>query len=390
MRHPLRGILIATAMAAAAYIMRDNEGIKGIGAIGELIHGCVTGRFADCDTSFPGRMPFLAVSMAFDRLEPTAAATAEKLVPGPKSLESKVAIVTGPTRGLGLETAKVLLEHGAYVIFAARNLAKAEAVIAALPRNSGNRAKALHLELSDTSSVRKFASEFLALNLPLHILVNNGAIMIPGANHLVSKQGHEMHFAVNHLAHFALTKLLEPRLLESGTVDSPSRVLYLTTSGIELWNGPDKDGGLEMQVPPPLITAEGYNDFAALFMYCRSNVLKVFTAMEQQERWAKDGRAIAMAVHPGLIVTGLLDGAGPIRAAFYEWPFIHAQKSIGQGAAVLIHAALADEVAGEVRTNGTFYYVNSAPETPGKIGGHPEWFTPELAKESWKRTEALL
>ena len=96
-----------------------------------------------------------------------------------------------------------------------------------------------------------------------------------------------------------------------------------------------------------------------------------------------------MAVHPGLIVTGLLDGAGPIRSAFYEWPFIHAQKSIGQGAAVLIHAALADEVVGEVK-NGTFYYVNSAPETPGKIGGHKEWFSAELAKESWELTEALL
>ena len=385
----IRSIIIAAAMAAAAYFLRDNEGIKGIGAVGELIHGCVTGRFNDCDTSFPGRMPFLAVSMAFDRLEPTAADTADKLAPGPTSLASKVAIVTGATRGLGLETAKVLLEHGAHVIFAARNLAKAEAVIAALPKHSG-KATVLHLELSDTASVRKFANDFMELKIPLHILVNNGALMIPGAKELVSKQKHEMHFAVNHLAHFALTKLLEPKLLESGTLESPSRVLYVTTSGIELWNGPDKGGGLKMQVPPAPITAEKYNDFDAFFMYCRSNVLKVFTAMTQQERWAKDGRAIAMAVHPGLIVTGLLDGAGPIRGAFYDWPFIHAQKSIGQGAAVLIHAALADEVVGEVRTNGTYYYVNSAPETPGKIGGHMEWFTPELARESWERTEALL
>ena len=38
----------------------------------------------------------------------------------------------------------------------------------------------------------------------------------------------------------------------------------------------------------------------------------------------------------------------------------------GQGAAVLIHAARADEVVGEVRTNGTVYYGNTAPEPPGK------------------------
>ena len=71
-------------------------------------------------------------------------------------------------------------------------------------------------------------------------------------------------------------------------------------------------------------------------------------------------------------------------------PLGSAGPSWMRGAAVLIHAALADGVVGEVRTNGTYYYVNSAPETPGKIGGHMEWFTPELARESWERTEALL
>ena len=68
---------------------------------------------------------------------------------------------------------------------------------------------------------------------------------------------------------------------------------------------------------------------------------------------------------------------------------IHAQKSIGQGTAPIIHAALAAEVVREVR-NGEFYYVNSAPETPGWIGGHPEWFSPELATEAWELTEAML
>ena len=72
---------------------------------------------------------------------------------------------------------------------------------------------------------------------------------MPGVNKKRSKQGHELQFAVNHLGHFRLTQLLEENILSSNTVENPGRVLYLTSSGIEFWNGPGKDG-LKAQIPP--------------------------------------------------------------------------------------------------------------------------------------------
>ena len=100
------------------------------------------------------------------------------------------------------------------------------------------KATVLELDLSDLRSVESFAAEFKKLELPLHILVNNAGIMMPGFEKKRGAQGHELQFSVNHLGHFHLTSLLEEKILASNTVGNPGRVLYLTSSGLEFWNGP--------------------------------------------------------------------------------------------------------------------------------------------------------
>ena len=108
----------------------------------------------------------------------------------------------------------------------------------------------LELEVSDLDSVESFVKEFKALNLPLHALINNVAVMMRGHGvQQFSKQGHELHFAVNHLAHFHLTSLLEDKLLSSGTKTNPGRAIYITTLGLEFRRGADDDGHLSRQIP---------------------------------------------------------------------------------------------------------------------------------------------
>src|SRR5262249_62081645 len=80
----------------------------------------------------------------------------------------------------------------------------------------------------DFSSVRRFADEILESGKPLHILINNAAIMAcPLAR---SPEGFESQFATNHLGHFLLAGRLAATL-QSG---APSRVVALTSLGHRL------------------------------------------------------------------------------------------------------------------------------------------------------------
>ena len=71
-------------------------------------------------------------------------------------------MVSGGNTGIGQETVKALLGHNAKVYLAARSAAKANAAIAELKQQTGKEAIFLQLDLSDMSSVRKSATEFLS------------------------------------------------------------------------------------------------------------------------------------------------------------------------------------------------------------------------------------
>lgn len=78
----------------------------------------------------------------------------------------------GGTGGIGLETARVLAMRGAHVIIAARNTkAGNEAKEMIRQMNPNARVDFLQLDVSSIKSVRSFAHQFLALNVPLNILM---------------------------------------------------------------------------------------------------------------------------------------------------------------------------------------------------------------------------
>mmetsp|Transcript_8046 Transcript_8046/g.16250 ORF Transcript_8046/g.16250 Transcript_8046/m.16250 type:complete len:160 (-) Transcript_8046:404-883(-) len=151
--------------------------------------------------------------MVLDKFKPTAMSIADRLAQGKQSLEGKVAIVTGASAGVGQETARVLLAHGCHVIFAVRNVDKGEKVLQRFVEANtvSGKGAVLEMDLSDLRSVESFVAEFKRLELPLHILINNARIMMPGLQKKKSVQGHELQFAVNHLGHFHLTSLLEEK-----------------------------------------------------------------------------------------------------------------------------------------------------------------------------------
>lgn len=78
----------------------------------------------------------------------------------------------GGSAGIGLETARVLALRNACVVIAARNMDSAnEAKNLILENNKSARVHVLKLDLASFKSIKAFADSFIALDLPLNILM---------------------------------------------------------------------------------------------------------------------------------------------------------------------------------------------------------------------------
>src|SRR3981189_1764953 len=151
--------------------------------------------------------------------------TADEVLGG-LDLSGKTIVVTGSSAGLGSETARAMAAAGAEIVMAARDPDK-NARIAARIRAAQPDAKLrlVTMDLADMASVRQAAAEIQAAHPKIHALINNAGIM--GGPYIVTKDGLELHFAINHVGHFLLTGLLVPALRAAGS----SRVVILTSAG---------------------------------------------------------------------------------------------------------------------------------------------------------------
>ncbi|TDL27093.1 NAD-binding protein [Rickenella mellea] len=144
-------------------------------------------------------------------------------------LTGKVVIVTGGNTGIGKETVKALLQHNAKVYMASRSKAKAEEAIADLKKDTGKEAIFLQLDLASLDAVKKAAEEYTNKESRLHILFNNGGVMIPPVKE-VTVDGYDLQFGTNVLGHFYFTKLLLPTLLETAKDTPDGKVRVVNTS----------------------------------------------------------------------------------------------------------------------------------------------------------------
>ncbi|KAJ7769686.1 hypothetical protein DFH07DRAFT_282015 [Mycena maculata] len=210
------------------------------------------------------------------------------------NLAGQVVIVTGGNSGLGKETVRALLQHDAKVYMACRSRTKAEAVISELKTLTGKEAVFLALDLADLASVKAAAHEFLSKETRLHILYNNGGIMVPPIE-LVTSEGYDLTFATNVLGHFYLTKLLLPALVDSAAVDpSTGRIVnltsvvhYIAVINFEAF----KDGPARRKMSP----ADHYS---------QSKWANAVFSAELARRYGNDG-IISIAVNPGNIKTDM-------------------------------------------------------------------------------------
>jgi len=151
---------------------------------------------------------------------------------GCAELKQFTTIITGPTTGIGAATTIALAAVGGRVVLAARSQQKAEAlmseIVASVP-DAGPMAW-IELDLSSLESVEAFADKFAVASDAggwplLKCVVCNAGMFNMAGKFRASADGFEETFAVNHLGHFLLTKLLMPRLVAA----APSRVVLVSS-----------------------------------------------------------------------------------------------------------------------------------------------------------------
>jgi len=93
-------------------------------------------------------------------------------------LHGKVAIVTGASTGLGLETARAVASAGAHVVLAGRDATRVDAAMTTVREQVPDAELEVGmLDLTSLASVRGFATWYSATHSRLHLLINNAGVM---------------------------------------------------------------------------------------------------------------------------------------------------------------------------------------------------------------------
>ena len=300
--------------------------------------------------------------------------TADEVAAG-LDLSGRRAIVTGAASGIGIETARVLAAHGAAVTLAVRNVPAGEQAAAQIRgTDPGATVEVRPLELADPASVAAFVA---AWDGPLDILVNNAGVMaVP--ERTLTDAGHELHFATNHLGHFALATGLHGALARSGD----ARVVSLSSTAHVM---------CPMLFDDPTFAFVAYTPFLG---YGQSKTANVLFAVEADARWQRDGIRVN-AVMPGGIATNLQRHVDPevMAQARREAGASAQMKTIAQGAATSVLAAASPLLDGI----GARYLedcheaslVASRAQSDGRHGVAPYALDPANARRLWELSETI-
>ena len=254
-----------------------------------------------------------------------------------KSMNNKVCLVTGATNGIGFATATALAAQGATVIVHGRNRTKGEHVVQEIMRTTGNEAvRFVQADFASLAQVRTLASELNAQLPRLDVLVNNAALT--SAERKLTVDGHELIFAVNHLAPFLLTHLL----LDKMKASTPARIVVVSSAGhriakldLDDLTNERKSGGMTV--------------------YGNSKLGNILFARALS--WRLNGSGVTInALHPGGVRTNLGDNGGTwLKVMLKVLSF--AAVPPAEGARTSVYLASSPEVEGH--SGG--YYVKCKP-----------------------------
>jgi NAD(P)-dependent dehydrogenase (short-subunit alcohol dehydrogenase family) len=200
-------------------------------------------------------------------------------------MTGKICLVTGANSGIGKATTSGLARMGATVVMICRNREKGETVRAEIIAQSGNQSVDLMIaDLASQQSIRQLATDFKRKYQQLHVLVNNAGGIF--GRRVLTEDGLEQTFAVNHLAYFLLTS----SLLELLQASAPSRIVNVTSEA-------QRAGIINFD------DLQAENGYSAQRAYSQSKLANILFTYELARRLAGTG-VTANVVHPGAVRTG--------------------------------------------------------------------------------------
>ena len=251
-----------------------------------------------------------------------------------ENLQGKVCLITGATNGIGEEAAKQIALMGAEIVFIARSPSKAEELKQSLKSLTGRESISIIADLSSQEDVKRAASEFLSLNKPLNILLNNAGIMNTSRKETV--EGLEEVFSVNHLAYYSFTLMLMNKLIESG----PSRVVNVA-SGAHMFV---KDMNFD--------DLQSEKEYKTMQVYGRSKLANILFTRELAERL--EGKGVTVnCLHPGFVNTGIGSNNSPTMGRILMTLARPFSRKTDKGAETSIYLCVSPEVENET---GEYFY----------------------------------
>jgi len=231
-------------------------------------------------------------------------------------MNGKTVFITGSTDGVGRYVALRLAAAGAGVLIHGRDVARAKLLSDEIKRAGGSEPAFYQADLSSLADVRELAAAVLADNQRIDVFVSNAGIgsQNEGPARQISRDGHELRFAVNYLAGFLLARLLLPRLKAS----APSRIVNVASLGQHPIDFDD------------VMITKGYSGSRA---YAQSKLSQIMFTIDLAEELKGSGVTVN-SLHPATYMNTTMVRAGGITP----------MSTVEQGGDAILHLVLGDDV----------------------------------------------
>lgn len=275
------------------------------------------------------------------------------------SIAGKTVVVTGATSGIGEAAAIGLARLGAHLVLVGRDPVRGAASLAKVKAAGDAQAQLFLADLSSQAEVRRLAAELDAALPRIDVLLNNAGAVF--TERVLTADGLEQTFALNHLAYFLLTQLLLGKL----TASAPARIINVSSEAHRI-------GKLDFS------DLQAEKKYGAFSVYGASKLANLLFTRELAKRLAGTGVTVN-AMHPGTVATGF----GRNNQGFVGFlvklaaPFLRTPEKAARTALLLASDPGLEAVSGE-------YYMDSKPRRP-TVRAHSDADAAQL----WTASEQL-